>query len=229
MVNEILDELSSQGYCIPKPLSISGKVLPFEVVLEALLPNASLQEAADILGVAKASLAVHISRHYTRVFTDKPGGTLTWGKYFISKLGLLVCSKCLETKPTEYYSRSVGKYLDKSTICKQCSSNYNKNYYIDNKDRCNLRSAEHYKENKQMYVEKSARRRANKLQATPLWVDKEKIKQVYLSCPPGHHVDHIIPLNNSLVCGLHVHNNLQCIPAKDNLEKSNIFNENVLN
>lgn len=229
MINEILDELSSQGYITPKPLNISGKVLPFEQVLDALLPNASLQEAGTTLGITKASLASHISRHYTKVFTDKPGGTLTWGKYFISKLGLLMCSKCLEAKPAEYYSQSIGKFLDKSTICKQCSSEYNKNYYVDNKDTCNLRSTEHYKENKQMYVEKSARRRAAKVQATPIWADKEKIKQVYLSCPTGYHVDHIIPLNNPLVCGLHVHNNLQCIPAKDNLEKSNIFNENVLN
>lgn len=229
MVNEILDELSSQGYCIPKPLSISSKVLPFEVVLSALLPNNTLQEAATVLGVPKASLAAHISRHYTKIFIDKPSGTLSWGRYFIAKIGLLVCSSCLESKPFEYYSVSNSKYLNKSTICKQCSSKYNKEYYTENKESCNKRSAIHYENNKTSYREKSARRRAAKIQATPSWADKEKIKQIYLNCPTGWHVDHIIPLNNSLVCGLHVHNNLQCIPAKDNLEKSNIFNENVLN
>lgn len=229
MVNEILDELSSQGYNIPGPLNISGKLLSFEKVLKALLPNSSLEEASQTLEVSKGSLASHISRHYTKIFTDKPAGTLTWGRYFISKLGLLVCSKCLDTKPFEEYSASTGKYLNKSTICKSCSSLYNKNYYIDNKESCNARSLEHYQENKTLYTEKSAKRRAAKLQATPVWADKAKIKQVYLDCPAGFHVDHIIPLNNPLVCGLHVHNNLQCIPAKDNLEKSNKFNENVLN
>lgn len=37
------------------------------------------------------------------------------------------------------------------------------------------------------------------------------------------HLDHVIPLQNKHVCGLHVAWNLDVIPSRDNLEKSNKF------
>lgn len=37
------------------------------------------------------------------------------------------------------------------------------------------------------------------------------------------HVDHIVPLKNRAVCGLHIWSNIQVIPKKVNLEKSNAF------
>jgi len=69
----------------------------------------------------------------------------------------------------------------------------------------------------------SARYRAKLLERTPLWADLESIQAFYDACPPGHHVDHIVPLQGRIVSGLHVLSNLQYLPARDNLSKGNRY------
>lgn len=80
------------------------------------------------------------------------------------------------------------------------------------------------------FIEAKALRRARKKQATPAWANRAAIREIYreaanISKQTGvvHHVDHIIPLVNELVCGLHVEANLQVVPAGVNLRKSNSF------
>ena len=70
------------------------------------------------------------------------------------------------------------------------------------------------------------KRKAQLLNAMPKWANEGAIKAIYLeaeniSKETGilHHVDHIIPLLNDKVCGLHVENNLRIIPAIENLKK----------
>lgn len=70
---------------------------------------------------------------------------------------------------------------------------------------------------------KGAEREAAERRNTPKWADREAIMQFYLSKPEGHHVDHIIPLRGRLVSGLHVENNLQYLPALENMKKHNTF------
>ena len=57
--------------------------------------------------------------------------------------------------------------------------------------------------------------------ATPPWCDKPALNAFIDGCPPGHHLDHIIPLRGKNVCGLHVTENLQYLPAQENIAKSN--------
>ena len=55
----------------------------------------------------------------------------------------------------------------------------------------------------------------------PKWVDRTAIKSIYDKCPVGHHVDHILPIKGKNVCGLHVPENLQYLPAIENMKKGN--------
>ena len=66
-----------------------------------------------------------------------------------------------------------------------------------------------------------AKLRADKLQRTPPWSDSAAIQAFYVGCPTGHHVDHEIPLQGKLISGLHVLENLQYLPAVENLSKGN--------
>lgn len=68
----------------------------------------------------------------------------------------------------------------------------------------------------------AATRRAAK--AHPWWADKKAITAVFMSCPAGFHVDHIVPLKGRLVSGLNVAVNLQILSALENIKKSNKFN-----
>jgi hypothetical protein len=74
------------------------------------------------------------------------------------------------------------------------------------------------------------RRRITLRLATPKWADPLKMAEFYaerdrLTRKTGivHHVDHIIPLQHPLVCGLNWEGNFQILTQHDNITKSNIF------
>lgn len=123
---------------------------------------------------------------------------------------------------------------------------YRKEYYYRTLEKSRLSRLQHRNDNLEQYqaygreydkkhrAVKTARenfRRAKKLNATPKWLTKDQLDQIkvmYLKCSvlkvlTGiiYHVDHIIPLVNDNVCGLHVPWNLQLLPWYENLSKGN--------
>lgn len=90
-----------------------------------------------------------------------------------------------------------------------------------NREKCREMCRSHYTRNKNYYIAKVAKRRAAKLKRTPKWANLQAIQAIYDNCPPGYHVDHIIPLQGHNVSGLHVEYNLQYLPANENKAKGN--------
>lgn len=88
----------------------------------------------------------------------------------------------------------------------------------------------YHEEHPELKITWDAARRAQKLLAMPAWADRDAIAAVYREARKRTkdtgiewHVDHVVPLNNKLVCGLHVACNLQIITAVENMTKHNRF------
>ena len=101
---------------------------------------------------------------------------------------------------------------------------YLANYRVVNKASAKEYKAAWAKTNSAHVNNKNSQRRAQCSKATPKWADMESISDVYMEAKYMQmHVDHIIPLNHPLVCGLHVWENLQLLYPADNLRKNNTF------
>jgi hypothetical protein len=96
-----------------------------------------------------------------------------------------------------------------------------RNYYAQNSAKCKARQARYKKLNRAKFTAAESKRRAAKLNACPKWADTTKLNRVYTECPKGYTVDHIVPLQSKIVCGLHVHWNLQYLLPSDNFRKGN--------
>ncbi len=157
-------------------------------------------------------------------------GFTPWLGFLLSLISKKRCSSCKLIKPVTEFSKNTSRSDNLNHGCRVCASKYNENNTENSKlYRLSTRD-EHAKYNKEYRLNKphvhraaNAKRRAIKLKATPKWADLEAIKEIYKNCPPGYHVDHEIPLQGELVCGLHVHKNLKPIPAAENLSKSNKY------
>jgi hypothetical protein len=137
------------------------------------------------------------------LFSDFPKSKIC--KYGIAK----TCKLCSNKTKVERYNRKVKptkSYSWKKTP--ELHKEYCKKWRDDNKDLRRFYSSD---------------RRKGIRQATPIWENISLLKEFYKNCPKGYHVDHIIPLNNPTVCGLHTISNLQYLLAIDNLRKGNLY------
>ncbi len=69
----------------------------------------------------------------------------------------------------------------------------------------------------------NAKRRAALLQRILPGTDLKAIEKVYINCPPGMTVDHIVPLQGKTISGLHKVENLQYLTLSENSSKTNKY------
>jgi hypothetical protein len=148
------------------------------------------------LGISESS----ITRALKYLWPDRVGSTKLCN-YLFQKYNYSFCNNCKLVKDIAEFSRNKARPNGLNSHCKYCCLDTRREY-------------------QRIY---RANREADKDLRTPKWADLNKIKEVYLNCPAGYHVDHIVPLRGKLVSGLHVENNLQYLLAMDNIIKNNKF------
>lgn len=153
------------------------------------------------------------------------------------------CSLCRLTKPVAEFAKCAKSGDGRQAYCKQCSRVKNAEYRRINREILNgghrerasrerdlrkIASADWAKRNRSLVAQQAAKRRAATRNATPKWANMFFIKEAYrlaemrtILTGIDWHVDHIVPLSSSRVCGLHCEYNLAVIPAKVNIFKSN--------
>lgn len=175
-----------------------------------------------------------IKRLLPTLAQNKPR-SVSYTNWLLYNYGYKYCSDCDQVLETTSFSSNVTNWNKLSSICKSCDNSRGYQYKSTNKDKVKESYAVWYEDNREIRAAASARRRAARLKATPLWLDAsqkaeildiyKKARQLQDSTGIKHHVDHIVPLQGANVCGLHVPWNLQVITASENLHKSNKYKD----
>jgi len=197
---ELQNKIENYVWSVPA-LKIKGTIISTTDFIFLILQLEKVEEVAKTLKCSRPTIASNIKKYLPELYS-KEGGEL-----FARVLKLFEYRRCYSCKTVKCYSQMRSRNNTADYLCKDCGK------AID--------SSEKGKKDRKV---REAKRRASKLSRTPKWANLDKIKEIYLNCPEGYHVDHIIPLQGKLVSGLHVPENLQYLPAHENLSKSNKFN-----
>lgn len=149
------------------------------------------------------------------------------------------CKNCANAACIKYRSENLERR--KAVQAKYNAANREKNraylvkYEAENPQKRKETKAKWMTSNKGVMNAHGAEYRAMKKNANPNWSDAGYIQDLYTNCREAEeifsnigisikfHVDHIVPLQHELVCGLHVEGNLQILNARENHSKNNRF------
>lgn len=197
-------------------VSIRGKY-SYKELFSALLSSKTIPEAASLLNTSTDALEHVLSRNVRKLFPTKVIST-KWNNYLYSLLGYRRCTGCDIVLELSNFSKKQDSFDGYAYYCKECRS-VTRKYFSENNPEY---ARQDYLKNKSEYISRAIKYRTRRELATPPWANLEIIARIY-DCAEEDHVDHIVPLQGDMVCGLHVENNLQYLSVEENLRKSNKF------
>lgn len=135
---------------------------------------------------------------------------------------------------SKYYEENKERLLEKSREYywknRMRAIQVKRIYALKNKDKKIIQNAKWIKNNRGKVCSYYAKRRAVKRYCSPAWRNDFFIEEIYdlakrrtKALGIKFHVDHIVPLQSKIVCGLHVENNLQIISSFENQKKLNRY------
>ena len=155
-------------------------------------------------------------------------GAQAKGKYGVTS----ICKPCTSERGKAWHranrERSLANKLAYAATHREEARATSVAWRAANVERARAQGAAWSANNKALKSAATARRRAALLRAIPSWASKDDIKMYYalavnLTRQTGvkAHVDHIVPLQSPIVCGLHCPANLTVITERLNKRKSN--------
>lgn len=203
IVEEISKKLNqSLGTVVSKNHRI--RELTLKELLESLICNNTLVAASKDLKIGRSSL----TEICKELFPEKESKQY-WSTFLYSVVDCKKCSKCSQVLNKEHFK-------EYANMCNDCLYTYGSDRYYTDKSQHREWNNNWRANNPHKSAESSAKRKANKLSQTPENANLKLIEYIYMYCPSGWHVDHVIPLSKG---GLHHEDNLCYLYEPDNLSK----------
>lgn len=216
---DLIAQITDKADAILIPKWRSREAITYRTFISAVLNSSSSEEAMQELNIKRDTFY----KYMKVILPEKALGKLTAKQQLLKLTTHKYCGKCNTIKVRSEFGKDKSNADTLSSACSSCLLDKSRAYYAANAEKSSQSSMRWARDNPEAKRAMDAKRRAAKIQACPAWADLNKIKEIYLNCPEGYHVDHVIPLQGDNVCGLHVETNLQYLTAEDNLRKGNRF------
>lgn len=138
------------------------------------------------------------------------------------------CKRCVNANSAKWRAKNPGAHAAWYIENRSQKAAYFKRWRAEHAATEPARMASWAKANPDRVNANIARRAASKRRAIPGWANHEAIVQIYAEAASlrrvtgkPYEVDHIVPLQSDIVCGLHCEANLQILLKAENISKLN--------